>query len=50
MYNMMVIISKHCCCSLVAKLCLTLFDLMNYSTPGFLVLHYLPVFAQIHVH
>jgi len=39
-YNMMVIISKHCCCSLVAKLCLTLFDLMNYSTPGFLVLHY----------
>ena len=22
----------------------------NYSTPGFPVLHYLPVFAQTHVH
>ena len=25
-------------------------DPMNYSTPGFLVLHYLPEFAQTHVH
>ena len=49
-YNMIVIISKHCCFSLVTMLCLTLFDLMNYSTPGFLVLHYLPEFAQSHVH
>ena len=49
-YNMIVIISKHCCFSLVTMLCLTLFDLMNYSTPGFLVLHYLPEFAQTHVH
>ena len=30
--------------------CLTLCDPMDYSTPGFPVLHYLPEFAQIHVH
>ena len=48
-YNMMIIISKHCC-SLVSKLCLTLFDLMSYSMLDFLVLHYLPEFAQTHVH
>ena len=33
------------CCS-VAKLCLTLFDPMDCSTPGFPVLHYLPETAQ----
>ena len=33
-----------CCCS-VAKFCLTLFDPMNCSTPGFPVLHYLLEFA-----
>ena len=38
-----------CCCSVV-KLCLTLYDPMDCSTPGFLVLHYLPEFAQIRVH
>ena len=37
------------CCP-VAKSCLTLWDLMNCSTPGFPVLHYLPQFAQTHVH
>ena len=37
------------CCS-VAKLCPTLWDPMNWSTPGFPVLHYFPEFAQIHVH
>ena len=37
-----------CCCS-VAKPCLTLFDPQG-STPGFPVLHYLPEFAQIHIH
>ena len=37
------------CCWLVAKLCLTLCDPMNYSMPGFLV-HYFPKFAQTHVH
>ena len=31
----------------VAKLCLTLCDPMNCSTPGFPILHYLPEFAQI---
>ena len=37
------------CCS-VAQLCLTLFDPMDCSTPGFPVLHFLPEFAQTHVH
>ena len=32
------------------KLCLTLCDPMDSSTPGSPVLHCLPVFAQIHVH
>ena len=36
-----------CCCSLI-NLCL--FDSMNFSTPGFHVLHYLLEFAQTHVH
>ena len=39
-----------CCCCSVVKLCLTLYDPMDCSTPGFLVLHYLPEFAQIRVH
>ena len=34
----------------VAKSCLTLCDSMACSTPGFHVLHYLPEFAQTHVH
>ena len=38
------------CCSLVAKSCPTLCDLMDCSTPGFPVLHCLLEFAQIHVH
>ena len=38
-----------CCCS-VANSCLTLCDPMNFSTPGFSVLHYLPEFAQTCVH
>ena len=37
------------CCS-VAKLCPTLCDPMDCSTPGSSVLHYLPEFAQIHAH
>ena len=41
---------SHVCCCSVAKLCLTLCNPMNYSTPGFLVLHYFPNFAQTHVH
>ena len=39
----------HCCCS-VAKLCLTLSDPVDYSTPGFPVLHHLLEFAHTHVH
>ena len=42
-------VSPLICCS-VAKLCLTLCDPLDCSTPGFLVLHRLPEFAQIHVH
>ena len=38
-----------CCCS-VAQLCMTLCDPMDYRAPGFPVLHYLPEFAQTHVH
>ena len=39
----------NCCCS-VAQLCLTLYDPMDYSIPGFPVLHHLPEFAYTHVH
>ena len=37
-------------CCLVAKLCSTLCNPMDCSTPNFPVLYYLPEFAQIHVH
>ena len=37
------------CCS-VAQSCLTLCDPMDYTMPGFLVLHYLLEFAQTHAH
>ena len=39
-----------CCCCSVTKVCLTLCDPIDCSTPGFQVLHYLPEFAQTHVH
>ena len=39
----------HCCCS-VAKLCLILCDPVDCSMPGFSALHYIPEFAQTHVH
>ena len=42
--------SMYCCCCSVAKSCLTLCDPMNWSTPGFPVLHYFPEFAHTHVH
>ena len=41
--------TSFCCCS-VTKSCLTLCDPMNCSIPGLPVLHYLPEFAQTHVH
>ena len=37
-------------CAKPLQSCLTLCDLMNCSTPGFPVHHYLPEFAQIRVH
>ena len=39
----------YCYCS-VSKSCLTLCDPMNCIMSGFLVLYYLPEFAQTHVH
>ena len=42
-------IQKYCCCS-ITKLCLTLCDPMDCSTPGFPVFHYLLEFSQTHVH
>ena len=36
--------------SSVSQSCLTLFDLMNCSTPGLHVYHQLPEFTQTHVH
>ena len=38
-----------CCCS-VAHSCPTFCNPMNFSTPVFCLLHYLPELAQIHVH
>ena len=38
------------CCSSATKLCPALCNPMDYSTPCSSVLHYLPEFAQIHVH
>ena len=35
---------------LVPKSCPTLYDPMDYSTPGFPVLHFLLKFAQTHIH
>ena len=41
--------SSYNCCS-VTQLCLTLWDPMDCSMPGFPVLHHLPEFVQTHVH
>ena len=35
---------------LLSQSCVHLFVTMNYSTPGFRVLYYLPEFAQTHAH
>ena len=40
----------YCCCCSVAKLYPTLCSIMDYTIPAFPVLHYLPEFAQIHLH
>ena len=39
-----------CCCCSVTKLCPTLCNPMECSTPGFPALHYLQEFVQTHVH
>ena len=38
------------CWCLLAKLCLTFSNPLNCTMPGFPVLHYVPEFAQTHVH
>ena len=48
-YTKWSLLSKICCCS-VARSYLTLCDSMDWSTPGFPVLHRLQEFAQTHVH
>ena len=40
---------QYCCCFSVAKSHLILCNPMDWSIPGFPVLHYLPEFAQTHV-
>ena len=41
---------KYICCCSVTKLCPTLCNSMDCSTPGLLVPHHLSEFAQVHVH
>ena len=43
-------VGKDCCCFPVVQSCPTLCDPMDCSTPVFPILHYLPEFAQTHVH
>ena len=43
-------ISEDVITDVVVQLCLALNDPMDYSTPGFLVLHYLLEFAVTQVH
>ena len=45
----MPIFVQACCCSL-AQLCLTLWNPMDCSIPGFPVLHHLPELPQTHAH
>ena len=42
--------ASFCGCCSVAQLCLTLCNPINFSPPGFPVLHHLLEFAQTHVH
>ena len=41
---------NYCPCCSVTSLYLTVCNLLDYSTPGFPLLHHLPEFAQTHVH
>ena len=49
-FNTVVITFNFYSCCSVAKLCLTLCNPLDYSTPGCPFLHYLPEFTQIHIH
>ena len=40
----------NCCCCSLTKLCSTLHEPMDCSTPAFPVLYYLPEFAQVRLH
>ena len=42
--------NARCCCCLVIKSCWTICDPMDCYTPGFLVPHHPPEFAQVRVH
>ena len=44
------LISLFCCCCSVTKSCLTLYDPMDCSLPGFPVFYYIPEFAPSHIH
>ena len=44
------LICESCYCCSVTKSGPTLFDPMDYSMPGFPILHYLPEFPQTHVY
>ena len=48
-YTVSLICGNGCCCS-VTQLCRNLRGLMDCSTPDLHVPHYLPEFAQVHVH
>ena len=48
MYEERILGHRGCC--LAAQSCPTLGDSMDCSTPIFAILHYLPEFAQTHVH
>ena len=51
LYHTVLMLNVLCrCCYPVAKLCPTLCDPMDCSTPGFPVFHSLSEFIQIHVH
>ena len=48
--GMMALKSPSCCCCSVTESCPALCDPVDHSTPGSLVLHFPPGFAQTHVH
>ena len=48
--NVIISFLGHCFCCSVTQSCPTLCDLMDYSMPGFPVLHYLHEFAQTQAH